>query len=554
MLRLASRKVDDGAARLRFGLGRLLRGGRLKVAERLLIAPQELVAGDPGAAMDIYSGLITLAGRTVQTRGLSPFRVDAPSHAWLHELHGFGWLRHFRDADAPVIRHHARALVSEWLSLREAHHHPCARLTDVAARRMMAWLINSPLLLTDADHAFYTRFMRALARTAADLEHAAGRRRLGLARTRAAIAYACYTLCAHTGEHDWKRAGKLLDAALAETVLDDGCPVDRNPRTALALAAALLPLRTAYTARGRVPPAMLQSTIDRLMAFLRLMRHPSGEIAQFNGMGATMLDLSMALMQFDDAREDIQTTARYGGYHRLERGRSTVIVDVGNPPPPWLSEEAHASALAFEFSAGRERIVVNCGATPAGLADLSQAVRETAAHSTLDIGGASTGAFLPLTARDGAPCRLLLNRDAGQPAVREDSPQGERLTGETTGCLASFGVIHRRQLLLNPDGTRLSGVDTAISGAGQASGDPPLLLLRFHLHPRLQASPSADGTAIDLHLSDGTLWTFEASGLPVHLEESVFFGGLSSQRRTVQIVVTIPAVDQPVGWAFTCHS
>ena len=549
------RGIGDGIAGLRFALRRATRAYRLQVPERLLIAPQELTGGDPLTAMDIYAGQVMLAGRMVQTRGQSPFRAPAPSYAWLRELHGFTWLRHFRDADNPVVRHHARALVAEWLALRDANRNPSARLPEVAARRMLAWLTNSPLLLTDADHAFYARFMRGLARTALVLEQAASRSGLGPAHLDAAIAYATYTLCAMTGENDWKRAGRLLAAALTHQILADGCPVSRNPAAALSIASDLLPLKTAYSARGRTPPPELQTALDRIMAFLRLARHPNGDIALFNGMGVTSLDHVAALLQFDDARGGgAPASARFGGYHRLERQGTVVLVDAGSGPPRNAARAAHAGGLSFEMSAGHERIIVNCGTPPAGLDDMREALRETAAHSTLSVDGASSARFHLSKARDGAAEQILIDAGARPGAERIVDDGTDLITLTHHGYARAHGIIHERALEVSADGAMLAGIDVARSDGRKRRPAFPGAHLRFHLHPRVTIVPTGENSSLDLQLGDGSVWHFEAAGHAIVLEESIFFGGLASQRRSRQIVVDIAEPDVEIRWSFTRRS
>ena len=549
------RGIGDGLSGVGFALRRASRAFRLNVPERLLIAPQELTGGDPLTAMDIYAGQMMLAGRMVQTRGQSPYRAPAPSYAWLRELHGFVWLRHFRDADNPVVRHHARALVAEWLGMREAWRNPSARLPDVAARRMMAWLTNSPLLLTDADHVFYARFMRGLARTALVLEHAASRPGLGPAHLDAAIAYAAYTLCAMTGENDWKRASRLLAGALTSQILADGCPLSRNPAAALAIASDLLPLKTAYSARGRTPPAELQTALDRIMAFLRLARHPNGDIALFNGMGATSLDHVAALLQFDDARGGgAPASARFGGYHRLERQGSVLLVDAGSCPPPAAARTAHAGGMSFELSAGHERIVVNCGTPPAGLDEMREALRETAAHSTLCVDGASSARFQPVRARDGAAEQTLGDTGARPVAERSSEHGMEQISLSHGGYARAHGFHHERHLTLSEDGLLLSGIDMARSDTRKRRPAFPGAHLRFHLHPRVTATLAADAGSVSLQLGDGAVWSFQAGGQPIFIEDSIFFGGLASQRRTRQIVVDVAEADSEIHWSFACMS
>ena len=82
------------------------------------------------------------------------------------------------------------------------------------------------------------------------------------------------------------------------------------------------------------------------------------------------------------------------GFHRLQAGRTLVIADAGAPPPLRAQDSAsglprgadrfaHAGTLSFEMSVGRDRLIVNCGAAPAAEADWRDALRATAAHSTL---------------------------------------------------------------------------------------------------------------------------------------------------------------------------
>src|SRR6266536_1431871 len=77
------------------------------IADRLLIAPQDLRTADPTRASEIYAG-----------RG--PFEIESPSDEWSAQLLGFGWLRHLRAAESAITRANARALVDEWISLQGA--------------------------------------------------------------------------------------------------------------------------------------------------------------------------------------------------------------------------------------------------------------------------------------------------------------------------------------------------------------------------------------------------------------------------------------------------
>ncbi len=128
---------------------------RAKAPERLLIAPQDLRTTDATIASEIYSGYFALAGKVVNLRGLSPFEAVAPSQNWARALAGFGWLRHLRAADTALARANARALVSDFLARNEKPDRSPAWETGVVVRRTLSFLSQSPIILENADRAFY---------------------------------------------------------------------------------------------------------------------------------------------------------------------------------------------------------------------------------------------------------------------------------------------------------------------------------------------------------------------------------------------------------------
>ncbi len=89
------------------------------------------------------------------------------------------------------------------------------------------------------------------------------------------------------------------------------------------------------------------------------------EPGYFNGTGQMAHDLVVAVQAQSPARA--RSTGITGGYGRLISGRSIVVADSGLVPEPPSCRNAHAGALAFEFSHGRDLVACNCGPAPAGL-------------------------------------------------------------------------------------------------------------------------------------------------------------------------------------------
>ncbi|WP_247653844.1 heparinase II/III family protein [Labrenzia sp. PHM005] len=518
------------------------------VPERLLIAPQDLRTADATNAADIYGGRFLFSGHLVETQGRSPFELQAVHEDWQRELHSFGWLRDLRAADSQIARQNARALVEDWIRYC-GRWHQYGWEAPVVTRRILSWLAHSPFILQDGEHDFYRAFIKSLARQVHYLRQTINETEDGVERLHAAlaIASACISMA---GQGRFARQSiRRLDQELARQILPDGGHISRNPRALIDILADLLPVRQAFVAQGlEVPAAMVQS-VDRMMPMMKFFRHGDGALGHFNGMGSTPSDLVATILAYDDARGAPPSNAPHSGYQRLSGGSSVVLMDAGPAPEISLSGDAHAGCLSFEFSSGVNRIIVNCGVSPKSNPVWRKVSRSTAAHSTASIDDTSSCRFLsekPFGHLLGAP---ILSGPRNVELAREDDAAGSRLIASHDGYAADFNTMHERDLRLSADGTVLDGIDTF-----QATGsvDPDTLYtIRFHLHPALKASLIRAGSALLLVCRDGEAWEFEAPGIEIALEESIYLSDVFGHRKSEQIVLSGPLESAPsVGWQF----
>jgi uncharacterized heparinase superfamily protein len=557
-IRLLEFTARGWLARLRRPLtapGRLLIAMRRGRSERLLIAPQDIRTADPIAAEHIYAGHFSLAGKAVSSHGHSPFTVSSPSRAWSAALHGFGWLRHLRAADTALSRANAHALVEDWLNLEarnpRAMDRQVMRDPQVVARRLISWLSQSPIILENADHIFYRRFVRAVEKHAATLERALAGGLGADTRLTAIIALTQAGLCLEGANGLLRRAIFLLARELQTQILRDGGHVSRNPRVLVELLVDLLPTRQAFVARGLVAPESLLNAIDRMTPMLRLFRHADGALAEFNGMGVSEPETLATLLAHGDVGA-AALDAPYSGYQRIEAAEAIMIVDVGAPPPSAFSREAHAGCLAFEFSSGLHRLVVNCGAPSADMVEAREAARASAAHSALVVDDHSSCRFAPVHPKSAAsgmilegPSRVSVNR-------RIEETRTQSLEASHDGYARRYGVLHRRMLRLSEDGAVLSG-EESLTRAGKAA--PPSgkrVAVRFHLHPSVRVDRDEKATEVLLTLPSGEEWRFEAGQRRIDLEESIFFAAPGGARPTVQIVLQDHLMENlSIAWTFT---
>ena len=521
---------------------------RRRPPNRLLIAPQDIRTADPTVAADIYAGYFAFDGKVVNTHGRSPFSLPAPTASWAEALAGFGWLRHLRAADTALARVNARALVGDWINLYGRPADGPAWLPPVVARRVLSWLSQSPLILDGADGFFYRRFMRSLGRQAIMLQRALrGGGMTGETRLLTVLALTELGLCAEAFGRLQRQASRRLVEEIGIQILADGGHVSRDPGILAELLLDLLPLRQAFVAAGVAPPPPLLNAIDRMMPMLRSFRHGDGTLALFNGMGVTKLDALATVFAHDDAGGRALANAPYSGYQRLEANGTLLILDSGCPPPVAFSRRAHAGTLAFELSVGTQRVIINCGSPDNAAPAVREAARATAAHSTLVLNHRSSSRFSS-GSRLGRWLDGVLYSGPGQVTVgRTDAATAIGVEVSHDGYLAGCGLLHRRRLVLAAAGDRLDGEDLLVPSparaaaargprSGAKSRDLPFAI-RFHMHHALRLQLIRNGTAAVVAFPTGDLWQFEAGGLSIAIEESIYFASAEGPRRIEQFVL-----------------
>jgi uncharacterized heparinase superfamily protein len=513
---------------------------RAPVADDLALSPPDLRPPDPSFVDELDSGSMGLAGLTVALRGASPFSVAPPAESWARELHGFGWLRHFASARTLENDLLVRRLVGEWTA-RARRWPSLSWAPEVVGRRMLSWLSHASLIIDDATRRPYGAFMLSLEDQATFLSASWRNAPAGHPRLVALFGLVQSALCIAGHEPRIRQAERYLIEELHQQILPDGGHASRNPAVSMELLLDLLPLRQCFIARGIGPDGTLPAVIERMIAMLRHLRLGDGQLARFNGMGATERDTLATLLAYekrDHPEPDLGALTLPSGYARLQANATVAVIDVGAPPPIELAGRACAGCLAFELSVDDELLFVNSGAPgSAHIANLA-ASRGTAHHNTLVLNGQSSARLMTsekgINSNRQAPVQPLLRATCKQHVTNDGA---FFLEASHDGYASRFGLIHTRTLTLDASGDRLRGSD-GLDGAKSEmrfAWDLPFAV-HFHLHPRSGARLAADGSA-ELVLPSGARWRLSAAGATLTVEESTHFAETTGPVLAQQVVL-----------------
>jgi len=514
---------------------------------KLIAVPDDPVIGDVARGQAILRGELSFRGETHPIDTLAFKRGDW-GRPFAEYVHGFAWLRDLstvatRAQAAPI----AEALMARWLDDYAERVDPLAWRPDLWGRRLLFWTAHAPLILSSTDLVYRSSVLNTLARGARHLDRGADKAAPGAQRIAAWCGVVAAGLLIPGGDPRRSFGEAGLARALAGGLTEDGGSVSRSPAMLADTIMLLAMLRETYAARREELPPVAQNALAKAVPALLGVMHGDRQLSSWQGSGPSTPDALAAVIEASGIRTRPLRQAREWGYQRLAAGGTALVVDAAPPPIARLVEGGCASTLAFEFSDGAARIVVNCGGAREAVRQLpaafAEGLRTTAAHSTLTVADSNSTAIHA----DGT-----LGRGVGEVELsRQESDVASRIEASHDGYVRRWGFVHRRQLMLTGDGKELRGEDALLpQGRRRKVGVVPFAV-RFHLGPQVEASPTADGLAALLRLPGGALWQFRCRGGALTIEDSLWIDGEGRPIATQQLVVhgEAPAGGANVSWA-----
>ncbi len=533
------RKLARGSA-----LSRLFGSNRQPL--RLVAVLRDHVEGDRARGDALLAGRFDYGSETLALAELDFARVGA-SGALAGKLQGFSWLRDLaaaasRDKGAKL----AEALAGRWL-LAHGTRIDDAWRPELWGERILFWTAYAPYILSSRDLGYRSALLNTLARGARHLDANADRAAPGLPRITAWAGVVAAGLLVQGGQTRVARGEAGLTRALSSAQFEDGGLLSRSPLEQVELVDCLGLLRSAYFAAKQTLPDALESAAAAALAALHGVGMGDGGLSSWQGGNPGDPRRLAALVEGCGLRARPLRVPRGWGYQRLSALGTIVVIDAGAPPPHKMAAGS-ASTLAIELSDGAQRLVVNCGGPGRAPSDiprqLVEALRSTAAHSTLVLADSNSTAILP----DGSLGKGVANVSANHSEDNDSS----RIEASHDGYCRRFGLDHQRRLTLGNDGKELLGEDRLIPRGRKRIKDMVPFAIRFHLAPGVEATITADGMGAILRSPNAPPWNVRCRGAMLTLEESLYVDGDGDIRETMQLVIVgeVSTFGATIAWQF----
>lgn len=526
-------------------LKRLLGGSKRPL--RLTAVPRDHVQGDRARGDQILAGKLVRGSETLDLTEVD-FKLLGTAGPLAQEAQAFAWLRDLattasRERGARV----AEAVAARWL-LAHGSKVDAAWAPALWGERLLFWAAYAPYLLSSHDAAYRAALLNTMARGVRHLGAAADRADPGLPRITAWAGLTAGSLLLQGQLSRVARAEAGLTRALATGQADDGGLLSRSPAEQALLVDRLGLLRAAYHAAKQALPEALEGAATAALSALHGIVMGDGGLGSWQGGNPGDSHRLAAVVEGCGMRARPLRQARGWGYQRLDALGTVLVMDAAPPPPAKMTRLGCASTLAFELSDGAQRLVVNCGGPgllPTAIPpELAQALRTSAAHSTLTLGDTNSTAILP----GGS-----LGRGVEDVTVdRRDDDEFSRLEAAHDGYVRGFGLVHSRGVMLANDGKEVRGLDRLLPSGRKKLRDAATFSLRFHLAPGVEAVATADGMGAILRSPGAPPWNFRCRGARLEVEESVWVDGQGRLAGCLQLAIAgeVSAVGMDLGWQF----
>jgi len=534
----------------RFAWGTPFHSMRLRgrVPLKLLAVPKDPIAGDKAVGEALLLGSLLHGNESHDVSTLS-FNDPRFSPQCSDYVQSFAWLRDLaaaatREKAAPI----AEKLTRQWLETHAMQVSERGWRADLWGRRILFWTAYAPYILSSRDLVYRSSVLNTMARGARHLDRGADKAQPGLPRLWAWAGVIASALVVQGGPVRLGKGEAGLARALASEVHDDGGIVSRSPIEQVALVELLSQLRAVYLATRREMPEALSEALSGSVAALLAVTLGDEALSSWQGGNMHSKRRVTAAIEGSGVRTRALRQARGWGYQRISARNSVAVFDAAPPPASRALAGGCASTLAFELSDGANRLVVNCGGAGTAVGTLplylTQALRTTAAHSTLTLGDRNSTAIHD----DGT-----LGKGVGQVELSRDETGGvSQVEASHDGYVRRFGLVHQRQLTLSGDGGDLAGEDRLIAEGRKRRAAPIPFAVRFHLGPLVEVTSTADGQGALLRIKGGNVWQFRCRGGQLSIEDSLWVDGAGKPQGTVQLVIggETPPDGMSISWQF----
>ena len=508
-----------------------------KSSSEISFIPENLWIGDPDHGKKIVDGFLSFYGEGL-VFNKKVWKKNEASKSWNEELLTFEWIKDVKALGTNKARIFLRDNIREWMRFGSKWDSFAWR-TDILSKRISYLMSNMSFFYNTADEIFQKNFTKLLNKQSIHLLKTFKKKDYGDKKIFIAKAIILASLSFKNLSGKLQLGINLLSKIIESDILEDGMHYLRSPSKQFIFLQSLVDIKNFLGLSKIVIPKFLNENIYKMSSVLKFFKIANGELAIFNSYKFIDPDEINEVIKRSNSKIKIPESLEFSGFQRISDNRLNFLMDCGKP----TSEKTHASSLSFEFSHGSEKIVVNCGSPFINNKKLSEALRSTAAHSTISIDDInSSDIFFE---------KNTTTRIANVWSEKLIDGHNFWINTAHSGYKDLFGLVHNRKIHIDTKNLIIRGQDYFSKSIKKHNLIPKKLFLRFHIHPDVKLSATASKKKVILKLKNNLGWEFICSEPKIEINEGRYFGAKKLTQKNNHILITENIVpEKKIKWLF----
>jgi len=434
-----------------------------------------------------------------------------------NNIHNFLWLNLIdRKNEAITIQR----IIRDWINKYNNYKRDVWDET-IIAKRVIAWISNSEIILNNSEKSFEKKFFNSLIRQINFIKKNLKINSQDTTKIEFISAIILSGLIFKEYYNNYNLGLRELEKNITIFFDKDGFPKNRNLENLIIFLQYFVLIKEWIKNAQEHVPSYLDEIIEKNIVCLNSFKNSSEKIPLFNG--CTEMNLSKFFEYLDKLNYKSEKKSIFLGKIQILKNKSSALYfDVGHPPEQHLSADYQSGPLSFEYFSDSRKVITNCGYGKKISNKFRLISRHTSAQSTLCLNNISVVKFKSNNLINKAYGSTINNSFKIFDTERKEDKIKVFVSGTHDAYLKRFGYLHKRQIIFFKKNSFITGTDSLIKKKDNTGNNN--FSIRFHIYPGISAFETLSGKDILLRISKNKSWTFSAKNQDVKIEKSLFLG------------------------------
>ncbi len=489
--------------------------------KKILCTPESLWKGDKYIGKQIVDGFLDYQKETIFFDD-HIWTKNHGSKSWNNYLNSFMWISDVRVLGSDQARLFARKKILSWIDHSD---YKDSKLweDDVLAKRIFFLLTNLSFFFETADEDFQKKFSENINKQCIILLNKIKDKKLN-DNIFIIKSILLSSICFENLESHYQFS-IILVQNIINNLIKNGMHSLRSPSEHFFFLCSLLDIKNFMGSYNKEIPPQINKTIIEMSTILKFFRIGNGQLSIFNKYDFVSPNKIDNVLKKVGLKFKLPKVSNCSGFHRVSKNKLTFIMDCGKPG----RKKTHAGTLSFEFSYLSEKIVVNSGSPFINNKNWNDAMRSTAAHSTLNIN--------EINSSDIFFDRDTISRIADTFSEHIEKDDNILINSSHTGYEDLFGIIHNRSVHIDLKNILIRGEDRFDLNRKENHAKKKYFL-RFHIHPSVELSATKSKRKVVLKLKNNVGWEFICSEARIKIEDGIYLGEKKMVQSNQHILIT----------------